>query len=203
MKLRRAILNIAILCAVPFMLTDAIADDETVAAVERILSAAGGRENLLTSFTFKERLIMKPDGKKPGTERVSVIDAPSVWWINEKERGDEPAKMLVWAWTLGVLIDSRSRLALFQVEGDDALFGIEVSGSIDPPMKLYFNQSDDRLARIEWRKTVHRFSDWKQADGVWYPSAAEGQKDGEATLWYDSRILELSRANELPLGSAK
>ena len=47
-----------------------------------------------------------------GTSRVSVVEPPNSWWIGTNERGQEPAKITTWAWTLGVLKDEKSKLAL-------------------------------------------------------------------------------------------
>lgn len=178
------------------------ADEAAVAAtVERVVEAAGGRDKLLTLFGMRERLIGNPDGVKTGTERVFVLEPPKYWWRNKRDREGEPAKLLVWAWTLGALTDPKSKLTAVDPinDGQAELFGIEVSETITPPLRMYFNKEDKLLARIDWRGSTHRFSEWKELDGLKYASRAIGYTRG-GKAWYQSDILELTRLQELPEG---
>lgn len=78
-------------------------------------------------------------------------------------------------------------------------FGLRVSETITPPMDLYFDKADYKLVRIDWRGHVHRFSEWKEHDGVKYQAKCVGYNQ-KGTPWYFSEILELERLKELPAG---
>ena len=67
-------------------------------------------------------------------------------------------------------------------------------------MDLYFDKSESRLVRIDWRSDIHRFSDWKTADGVHYPARCVGYKKKTGNPWYFTDILEVERLKELPAG---
>lgn len=173
---------------------------ETVA---RVVKAAGGEEKLLKLFRIKERLSVNADPAVKGNERVSVLEPPTYWWVGKRERvkeEKEPATFLVWAWTLGALTDAKSKVeAIPDIEEDKkSAFGLRVSGTIDPAMDFYFGKDDDRLVRIDWRTDIHRFSEWKEHDGVKYPSKCAGYKKASGKPWYFTQILELERLKELP-----
>lgn len=183
-----------------------VADSKEVAAtVQNMVQEVGGREKLLTLFSMKESLILNPDGIKKGSERFSVLEPPSYWWLNKKDRAAEPAKFLVWAWTLGALIDPKSKLAMLPETTDNAvpLVGIEVSETIMPPMKIYFDKKESRLVRIDWRSHIHRFSEWKDLNGLKYPSRTIGYNVSDGKAWYQSDILELIRLTDLPEGLSR
>lgn len=174
---------------------------ELNAAVGKIVEAAGGADKLLTLFSMKESLVLNPDGVKKGSERFSVLEPPRYWWLNKADRGAEPAKFLVWAWTLGALTEPKSKLtALPEIaDGEATLFGIEVGETITPAMKIYFDKRDNRIARIDWRGSIHRFSEWKEAEGLKYPARTIGSyTNGKA--WYQTDISEVTRLKELPEG---
>ncbi len=84
------------------------------AAVQRIVAAVGGEEKLLTLFSMKESLIGNPDGIKTGRERSFVVEPPGYWWQGKKDREGEPAKYLVWAWTLGAFTNRNRTCACCQ-----------------------------------------------------------------------------------------
>lgn len=172
---------------------------------KQVVTAAGGEEKLLKLFRLRERLNVSPDPEKAGNERVSVIEPPTHWWLGKKERVEEehePAIFLVWAWTLGALTDPRSQVEVIPeiTEADQPAFGLRISGTIDPPMDLYFDRSESRLVRIDWRNDIHRFSDWKTHDGVRYPARCVGYKKNTGNPWYFTDILEVERLKELPAG---
>ena len=75
-----------------------------------------------------------------------------------------------------------------------------MSGTIDPPMDLYFDKARSRLVRIDWRTDIHRFTDWKEYDGLNYPARCIGYKTNTGEPWYFSEILELQRLRVLPDG---
>jgi hypothetical protein len=173
--------------------------------VQKVVSAVGGEDRLLRLFRMRERLNVSSDPGKPGSERVSVLEPPRYWWVGNRERvreDHEPATFLVWAWTLGALTDPASKVELLPeiVEDDQPLVGLRVSGAINPPMDLYFGKSDHRLSRIDWRSDTHRFRDWKEHDGVKYPSRCVGSKKATGKPWYFTEILEVERLKTLPEG---
>lgn len=173
--------------------------------VEQVVKAAGGEDKLLKLFRIKEQLSIGSDPEKKGSERVSVLEPPTYWWLGKTERvkeQKEPATFLVWAWTLGAITDPKSKLELIAdvIESDKPALGLRVSGTIDPPMDLYFDKAESRLVRIDWRSDIHRFSDWQEHDGVKYPAKCIGYKKASGKPWYFSEIVELTRLKELPEG---
>lgn len=181
------------------------ADAEVQARLDGVLEAAGGRQNLLTLFRITENLNVSSDPLKPANKRASVLEPPSHWWVGKKDRvtaDKEPATFLVWAWTLGALTDPQSKIELIPEtdDGEHRVFGFRVSETISPPMELYFDARTSLLHRIDWRSDVHRFSDWKEADGVKYPSKCIGYKKVSGKPWYYTEIIELERLQQLPAG---
>ncbi|MFO0799990.1 MAG: hypothetical protein U0804_21165 [Gemmataceae bacterium] len=175
------------------------------ALVDRAVKAVGGVDKQLKLFRIRERLNVSPDPDKKGSERVSVLEPPTAWWVGKRERvkeDKEPATFLVWGWTLGAITDPKSKVEVIPgvKEGDKPAFGLRVSGTVTPPMDLYFDQADAKLVRIDWRADTHRFSAWKEHDGVGYPSKCVGFKKQTGAAWYFTEILELERLKELPPG---
>ena len=176
--------------------------------VKQVITAAGGDDKLLKLFRTRETVNVSSDSEKKAPERVSVYEPPKYWWTGKNERvkdekkPDEPAIFLVWAWTLGVLTDPESKLELIPevLESDKAAVGLRVSGTVTPAMDLYFDKAETRLVRIDWRSDIHRFSDWKEHDGVKYPAKCVGYKKATGKPWYFSEIIELERLKELPEG---
>ncbi|MFO0950819.1 MAG: hypothetical protein U0835_06620 [Isosphaeraceae bacterium] len=186
--------------------TAAEADPKTL--VKQVVTAAGGEDKLLKLFRTRETVNVSSDPAKKAPVRVSVYEPPKYWWTGKNERvkdekkPDEPAIFLVWAWTLGILIDPASKLEVIPeiVEADKPAFGLRVGGTVSPAMDLYFNKADRRLVRIDWRTDIHRFSDWKEHDGVRYPAKCAGFKKATGKPWYFSEIIELERLKESPDG---
>ena len=186
------------------LVSPAAADADPQELVRKVVKAAGGQDKLFKLFRIKERLNVSSDPQRKGNERISVLEPPHSWWLGNKERvkeEKEPAAFLVWAWTLGALTDSKSKVEAIPdvTEGDKRAFGLRVSGTITPPMDIYFDKADSRLVRIDWRGHVHRFSDWKEHDGVKYPAKCVGYNPA-GKPWYFSEIVELERLKELPEG---
>lgn len=181
------------------------AETDAQALTKQVVDAAGGADKLLKLFRMKERLAVSADPNAKGSERVSVVEAPKNWWIGTKDRGEEPAKTLVWAWSLGILVDPKSKIEVLPdvVDADQPLFGLRMSGTVDPPLDMYFDKKSSRLVRIDWRQDIHRFSDWREHDGVRYPAKCSGYKKATAKLWYFTEILELERLKELPPGLSR
>lgn len=185
------------------------ADEPDVDALrQRVLAAAGGEERLLRLFRIKERLNVSSDPEKPGNERVSVLEPPKYWWLGKRERvreDKEPAIFLVWGWTLGALASPESKLEPIAeiADGEGKVFGLRVSGSVEPPMDLYFDQQDNRLLRIDWRNDIHRFSDWREHEDIRYPAKCVGYRKAIGKPWYFTEILELQRLQDLPPGLSR
>lgn len=194
----------AILLAVLWAVSSASAAEPIAAElVDQVVTAAGGKDKLLTLLRIKERLNVSAAPEKKGNERVSVLEPPDHWWLGTRDRvkqDKEPATFLVWAWTLGALVDPESKVETVPeiTEGDQQAFGLRISGTINPPMDLYFHRADSRLVRIDWRSDIHRFSDWREHDGAHYPAKCVGYKKSSGKPWYFTEILELERLKELP-----
>lgn len=184
------------------------AEPEPESLVEQVIAAAGGEQQLLKLFRTRETVNVSSDPEKEAPERVSVYEPPKYWWTGKNERVKdetnpaEPATFLVWAWSLGMLTDPASKLEVIPdvVESDKPAVGLRVSGTVTPPMDLYFDKAESRLVRIDWRSDIHRFSDWKEHDGVTYPAKCVGYKKATGNPWYFSEIIELERLEELPEG---
>lgn len=181
------------------------AEPETKTLVKQVVTAAGGEDKLLKLFQTRERVNVSSDPDKKGNERVCVFEPPKHWWVGKKDRvkeQKEPATFLVWAWTLGALTDAKSKVDVIPeiTEADKPAFGLRISGTIDPPMDIYFDKAESRLVRIDWRADIHRFSVWKEHDGVKYSAKCVGYKKNTGKPWYFSEIFELERLKELPDG---
>ena len=170
--------------------------------VKEVVKAAGGEGKLLKLFRMKERLNVSSNPDAKGNERMSVIEPPKHWWLGKNQRQNEPATWLVWVWTLGALTDPNSKLEAIPdiTEGERQAVGLRISGTIDPPLEVYFDQENKRLVRIDWRSDIHRFSEWKEANGTGYPSRTIGYKKTSGKPWYFTEILELEPLTELPVG---
>lgn len=180
--------------------------------IQKAVQAAGGEENMLGLFTFKDRVLIGDKDTGFGSKRDSVLDAPRHWWLKTpagySERKDEPAVFLVWAWTLRALTDASSTVDVVPdvKDGEAELWGLRVSGSVTPTMELYFAKSTDLLARIDWRSDIHRFSDWRTIPaGTKYPARVVGHKKATGKIWYFDEVTEVIPLKELPekLQSAK
>ncbi len=181
------------------------ADPDPQEVVAQVVQAVGGEDKLLKLFRTRETVNVSTDPNKQVAARVSVAEPPNHWWLGKRDRvkaDKEPATFLVWAWTLGALTDPNSKLDVISeiTEADKPAIGLRVSGTIDPPMDLYFDKAEMLLVRIDWRTDIHRFSDWKEHDGVKYPAKCVGYKKNTGKPWYFSEILELERLKELPQG---
>lgn len=197
------------LCCLSYSARSAVAAEPTPESrTKQVIAAVGGEDKLLKLFRTRETVNVSSDPEKKAPERASVYEPPKHWWTGKNERvkdeknPQEPATFLVWGWTLGVLTDPASKLELIPdiVESDKPAVGLRVSGTVSPPMDLYFDKVESRLVRIDWRSDIHRFSDWKEHDGVKYPAKCVGYKKASGKPWYFSQITELERLKELPEG---
>lgn len=181
------------------------ADPVPAELLKATVDAAGGEGKLLKLFRMKERLALGSDPEKKGNERVSVLEPPGHWWLGKVDRvvsQKEPATFLVWAWTMGPLVDPKSKLELRPdiTHEERPAFGIRVTETVTPAMDLYFDRETKRLVRIDWRTDKHVFSDWKEVDGASYPAKCVGYKLNSGARWYHTEILEVTRLKELPEG---
>jgi len=175
-------------------------ETKTKEFVKKVIAAGGGEEKLLTLFRMTEQY---NSGKKlvpPGKPRISVVEPPRYWWIGTKERGKEPAKIAVWAWTLGILTDPKSKIELISDINDDdkPLAGLRVTGSVNPALAMYFNKSNYQLARVDWRSHFYRFSEWKEHDGAKYPSQCVIYTRSSGKPWFFHEVMSIERLKKLP-----
>jgi hypothetical protein len=177
--------------------------------VDRALAAVGGPDKLLKTFRFQEifhfgNAPQPPVGKNRST-RESVFSQPDRWWLGQKERGAEPAKDDVRAWSLDLLVDPASKFELLPDLTDEgkACAGLRVSGSVTPAMDFYFDKETALLHRLDWRGDFYRFSDWKEHDGLKYASKTIIFKVKDGKPWFFHEITGLERLAQLPTGLAK
>lgn len=204
----RKVCFVTLCCASLLFGSTFAAEPDPPAIVQQVIDAVGGEDKLLRLFRTRETVNVSSDPDKKVPERVSVYEPPKYWWTGKNERvkneamPDEPATFLVWAWTLGVLTDPSSKLEVIPeiIESNHPAIGLRVSGTVTPPMDLYFDKTQSRLVRIDWRSDIHRFSDWKEIDGVKYPAKCTGFKKTSGKPWYFSEIIELERLTVLPDG---
>lgn len=170
--------------------------------IQHVIKAAGGEEKLLKLFRMKEQYNAGPTLKTPGTPRTSVVEPPKSWWIGAAERGEEPAKITAWAWTLGALTDPESKIETIAdvTENEMLVAGLRITGTVDPPLDMYFDKKTYELVRVDWRNDIYRFSDWKECDGTKYPSKCVLYRRKSGEPWFFHEILELERLQELPDG---
>lgn len=204
----RVVCLMALCCAASLSGFAIAAEPSPESLVKQVITAAGGEDKLLKLFRTRETVNVSSDPEKKVSERVSVYEPPKYWWTGKNERvkdenkPEEPAIFLAWAWTLGLLTDPASKLEVIPdvVESDKGAFGLRVTGTVSPPMDLYFDKAESRLVRIDWRSDILRFSDWKEHDGVKYPAKCAGYKKATGKPWYFSEIIELERLDKLPEG---
>lgn len=177
--------------------------------VEKALTAIGGKDKLLKIFLIKEVFHFggtpePAEGKKRST-RESILSQPDKWWINKKERGTEPAKDDVRAWSLDLLVDEKSKIEVISDLTDEGktCFGLKVSGSVAPAMDFYFDTETALLKRLDWRGDIYRFSDWKEHDGVRYASKTIIFKAKDNKPWFFHEVTEIERLAKLPDGIVK
>lgn len=170
--------------------------------VQKVVTAAGGEAKLLKLFRMKEEYNAGAAIKSPGSKRESVVEPPKSWWIGAKERGAEPGKIAAWAWTLGVLTDPASKIESIPdvTENNQALAGLRITGSVEPPLDMYFDPTSHQLIRVDWRNDIYRFSEWKEHDGTKFPAKCVMHRRKSGEPWFFHQILELERLPELPAG---
>jgi len=150
------------------------ADTDADTLAKRIVASHGGAEKLLRTFKFDETYLLL--GRDKGTDRTSILQPPHLWYVGKTERVSESGKggvcHDVWMWTLAPLVDPKTKLESLPdatIEGK-AAHGLKVSGSIEPPMDVFFDAATDDLAKIEWKGEQFFFSAPMEVDGTRLPS---------------------------------
>ena len=187
-----------VICAVCVSMDAAEPDAATL--VSRVIEAACGKDRLLKRFRITERYSAGAERAPSGTPRTSVIEPPKYWWVGTSERGQEAAKVTVWAWTLGVLTDAESRISTIPhvMENGKELYGLRVTGSVDPALDMYFDREHSRLTRIDWRNDIYIFGKWQKYDGTVYPARTTMYRRKTRQPWFHHEILNLERLRRLP-----
>lgn len=172
--------------------------------VDKALAAVGGKDKLLKIFRIEEiyhsgSTPEPPAGKKRST-RISVIEQPDHWWIGANERGEEPAKDDVRAWSLDLLTDPQSKIEKIPDFTEEGIVcaGLQISGSVTPAMKLYFDPQTYLLRRLDWRGDYYRFSDWREHDGLRYAAKTILFKLKDDKPWFFHEITALERLASVP-----
>lgn len=174
--------------------------------IDKALAAIGGKDKVLKLFRIKEIFHFgdspEPPAGKKRSVRESILSQPDQWWINKKERGPEPAKDDVRAWSLDLLVDAKSKFELIPDLTDEgkSWIGLRVSGSVTPAMDFYFEKDTSLLHRIDWRGDFYRFSQWKDHHGLKYASKTIIFKVKSGKPWFFHEITELERLAALPTG---
>jgi hypothetical protein len=183
--------------------------DDPKPLIANALNAVGGEARLLKIFRFKEIFHFgstpePAEGKKRST-RESVFCQPDLWWLGKKERGEEPAKDDVRAWSLDLLVDETSTFEIIPDLTDEgkSCAGLRVSGSVTPAMDFYFDKQTHLLHRLDWRGDFYRFSEWTEHDGFKYASKTVLFKLKDGKSWFFHEITELERLAELPEGLSR
>jgi hypothetical protein len=173
--------------------------------VANVIKAGGGQDKLLGIFRIKEEFSHSPEPlpKEKRSSRTSILEAPKYWWVNNKDRSDEqPAKNVVWAWTLGVFIDPKTKVEVIPdiMENNRPAFGLRVSETVKTAIDLYFDKETNLLVRLDDRQDFYRFSDWKEHDGAKYPAKSIIFKKANGKAWFHHEIVEIERLKERPDG---
>lgn len=192
-----------------FIFCTAAGAQDPTPLVDQALDAVGGKDKLLTAFRMTEFYNSgenaEPVGGKKRKARTSVIEMPGSWKVRGRERGREPGKDVVRAWSLDLLVDPKSNIALIPdlVDEDVLCAGLQISGSVTPSMKLYFDRKTHLLKRVDWREDFYRFRDWRDLDGLKYSARTSIFKLKTGKAWFHHEITGLKRLTEVPTGKAK
>ena len=174
--------------------------------VDQAVTAAGGQEQLLRAFRVTELFnsgeTALPENSPKRTPRTSPVQLPDRWVVNGTERGAEPARAVVRARTLDLLLDSKSQLEILREVADEDVTCdvLRVSGSVRPAMKLYFDRQTHLLKRVDWREDFFRFSGWETQDWLNFPARCVLFRTRTGKACFHHEITELER---LPARAAK
>jgi hypothetical protein len=83
--------------------------------VAQVLETAGGEEKLLKLFRLRERLLVTKTPAEPVAldekgNRTSVVEVSGGWWIGKAKRDKDKVRVLCWAWSFRLLLDSQSTI---------------------------------------------------------------------------------------------
>ena len=189
------------------------ADDPAKTLVEQVVTAAGGEAKLLNLFRYRERVLVSGIGAPAVTpeekgNRTSVVQVGGDVWLGTTKRGKDKVRVLMWAWSLRLLLDPKSKIEALPettIAGQDVT-GLRVTESIAEPITLYFDTQKHKLIAIDYTDTRHVFSDWKSTpEGHSYAAHIVGYRFTDRdkgtvsdTQWYQTDILELTPLTELP-----
>lgn len=182
------------------------APDDPAALAKHIVASHGGAEKLLRILSFEETYVLGTSGKP--TDRKSVLQPPLLWFVGKTERVSQENKGAicqdVWMWTLGPLVDARSKLESIPaatIDGKDAK-GLKVSGSVEPAMEVFFDTSTSDLLKIAWKGEQFLFSAPVDIDGTRVPSKCTLiGKTGN--LRVTTELKKIDRLAALPEGLSK
>lgn len=177
------------------------------AIIEKAIAAAGGKEHLLTMFQMKERYSSGPVAALPekSSPRESVLEPPKYWWVNGKDREGEPAKFVLWGWTLTILNDAKASIEKIAgvEENGRTTVALRIRGVVDPEMDLHFDRDTFRLVRIDWRDDIYRFSDWRVHNGTGYHARTAIYKKSSKEPWFHHEVVAVERLAKLPDGLSR
>lgn len=194
-----------VLCTCMFCARTEALEPDTTTLVRQVIESAGGEEKLLKRFRIDERFNAGAERQSPGKSRTSILEPPDYWWIGKKERGQEPGKVAAWAWTLGVLTDPDSQIEIIAdvTESDVPLSGLRVTGTVEPELDMYFDKKTHELVRIDWRRDIYLFSEWKEFGGTRYPAKSVMLRRQTRKPWFHHEIVRVERIDELPTGLSR
>ena len=175
--------------------------DDPVKYAAEIVRRNGGADRLLKTFSMAETY--STNGGKKNSDRVSQLQPPDLWYLGQTERVSESGKgsvcQDVWMWTLGPLVDPKTKLAAAPdavVAGRKAR-ALKVSGTIEPAIVAYFDAETYGLVRIDWKGQLFVFSTPKVFEGATVPThCVLYGKDGKERIRTD--IHAISRLATLP-----
>ena len=182
-------------------------------AIGRVLKVMGGEQKLLNVFRFSERVLITstpvpPPTGKATANRTSVVQTGGGWWIGANKRNKDKVRVLLWAWSLRILVDKSSKVTSIPGSGVNKkpTFGLRVTGSVKEPVDLFFDKKSHRLTAFDYTDTRHVVSSWKTTkQGNPYASHVAGYKFADRKLgttqkeqWYQTDILELVPLKALP-----
>lgn len=176
------------------------------ALVEKALTAVGGKDKLLKIFRIGETFHFGDKPEPPeGKKRSSRINCQTSGGSAKKERGEEPAKDDVRAWPLDLLVDPKSQFEAIAEIADEGKVceGLQVSGSVTPPMKFSVDKETHLLHRLNWRGDFYRFSDWKEHDGLRYAAKTIIFKLKDGKPWFFRDITSVERLAKRQEGLVK
>ena len=106
---------------------------------------------------------------------------------------------------LGVLLDLKTVLETIPgvEERSRKTLGLRASGTVNPPMDLYFDSETFRLVRLDWREDVYRYSDWHEVDGMGYHKRTAMFKKGAAEPWFHHEVVSIEPLPALPEGLSR